>query len=419
MQVFLEKRGRSGYDDFIQVSYKLRESVVRASAAVRLAARGNKEGDSDKMKQNTGKQLKYFQLMEDLKEQILSGRIQAGEKLPSENELSAAYQISRQTVRKALSMLQSAGYIYAEHGRGTFCSKLARHTHTSKNIAVVTTYLSDYIFPRVIQGIDSVLTAKGYSIILKNTRNSRTQEARCLEELLQKDIDGIIVEPSKSQVYCNHMNLYRKLDEYQIPYVFIQGYFSQLKDKSHVLMDDCKGGYLVTQYLISLGHRKIAGVFKSDDMQGQNRHKGYALALREAGIPYNPDLVVWYYTEDRKIHPYESIREISKTPGCMDAVVCYNDQTALAVIRALRENGLRIPEDISVTGYDNSRIADQEGLQLTTIAHPQEKLGEMAAELLLELMQNGGNAENKLVQIEPELVIGNSCRKRMAKIPTK
>ena len=119
---------------------------------------------------NEGKQLKYFQLMEDLKAKILAGEIQAGDKLPSENELSAQYKISRQTVRKALSMLQNAGYIYAEHGRGTFCSEMMRHVQPSKNIAVVTTYLSDYIFPRVIQGIDDVLTGAGYSIILKNTK---------------------------------------------------------------------------------------------------------------------------------------------------------------------------------------------------------------------------------------------------------
>ena len=71
---------------------------------------------------------------------------------------------------KALAILQNEGYIYAEHGRGTFCSEMMRHAHPSKNIAVVTTYLSDYIFPRVIQGIDDVLTGAGYSIVLKNKK---------------------------------------------------------------------------------------------------------------------------------------------------------------------------------------------------------------------------------------------------------
>ena len=129
----------------------------------------------------TEKGKKYMSLMEELKSKILSGEIRPGAKLPSENELSGTYQVSRQTVRKALQILQNEGYIYAEHGRGTFCSEMARRTGETKNIAVVTTYLSDYIFPRVIQGIDKVLTENGYSILLKNTRNSRNMEAKCLE----------------------------------------------------------------------------------------------------------------------------------------------------------------------------------------------------------------------------------------------
>ncbi len=359
------------------------------------------------------KELKYCKLMDDLKEKILCGQLRSGDRLPSENELSDQYQVSRQTVRKALSILENDGFIYAEHGRGTFCSGLLRHIGNSKNIAVITTYLSDYIFPRVIGGIDSVLTKEGYSILLKNTRNSRSQEARYLEELLSKDIDGIIIEPSKSQIYCKHINLYQTLDEYKIPYVFIQGCFSQLDDKPYVLMDDCKGGYLITKYLIDTGHKNIVGVFKSDDIQGQNRHKGYVLALQEAGMSYDPDKVVWFYTEDRKVHPYESIRKMVKEKKPMDAIVCYNDQIAVKVIQALEDSGVKVPEEVSVTGYDHSHMAYRTGMHLTTIVHPQEKLGEIAAELLLDLIRNGNHLEReKNIWIEPEIVIGNSCKVR-------
>ena len=154
---------------------------------------------------NENGKTKYYALMEELKQSILSGEIKPGEKLPSENELSARYQISRHTVRKALSILINEGYIEAEHGRGTFCSQRMGHMKNSRNIAVVTTYISDYIFPRLIQGMDKVMTANGYSIILKNTANSRTKEERVLEDILTKDIEGLIIEPSKSQIFCRQI----------------------------------------------------------------------------------------------------------------------------------------------------------------------------------------------------------------------
>lgn len=368
------------------------------------------------MEAGNGKKLKYYNLMEDLKQQIMGGTISPGEKLPSENQLAEQYQVSRQTVRKALSILENAGYIYPVHGRGTFCSELVRHTKNSRNIAVVTTYLSDYIFPRVIQGIDDVLTENGYSILLKNTRNSRSAEARCLEELLQKDIEGLIIEPSKSQIFCKHLGLYQKLDEYGIPYVFIQGAFDQMKDQPRILMDDRKGGYMVTKYLLELGHRDIIGIFKADDTQGQERHKGYAKALQEYGVLYDPDRVIWYYTEDRIVHPYEQIKEMARQyrNHPFDAVVAYNDQTAVQIIRALEEEGIQVPEQVSVTGYDNSLLAKSSGL--TTITHPQEKLGEMAANLLLELIRNGTSYEGETqILIEPELVVRSSCKEKVQK----
>lgn len=360
------------------------------------------------------KKLKYFDLMEDLRGQILEGTIKAGEKLPSENELSAQYEVSRQTVRKALQILQNEGYIYAEHGRGTFCSEMMRHTKKSRNIAVVTTYLSDYIFPRVIQGIDQVFTEHGYTILLKNTKNSRSLEAKCLEELLKKDIDGLIIEPSKSQIFCRHTHLYQMLDEYEIPYVFIQGSYAQMKDKPHILLDDCMGGYLITKHLTDLGHRDIVGVFKADDMQGQQRHKGYVKALQEAGIAYDPDKVVWFYTEDRKTHPYEKIRQMAtcRKENFFDAVVSYNDQVAIDIMRALNDANVSVPEDVSVTGYDDSYLAQTCKVPLTTISHPQEKLGEMAAELLLQIIQEGPQKENNNILIEPQLVIRESCVRR-------
>ena len=364
---------------------------------------------------NENGKTKYYTLMEELKQAIMSGSIKPGEKLPSENELSDRYHISRHTVRKALSILINEGYIEAEHGRGTFCSQRMGHMKNSRNVAVVTTYISDYIFPRLIQGMDKVLTENGYSIILKNTANSRTKEERVLEDILTKDIEGLIIEPSKSQIYCKHTNLYAMLDQYEIPYVFIQGVYSQMIDKPHILMDDCKGGYMVTKHLIDAGHRKILGIFKADYFQGKERHKGYVKALQEAGIAYDPDMVVWFHTEDRKTKPAMMMELFLEQKVEMDAVVCYNDQIAIEVIRCLQRNGLRVPEDISVTGYDNSVIAEGT-VGLTTITHPQEKLGEMAAELLLEKIRKVPEEKSRIPRlIQPELIVRGSTIERINK----
>lgn len=350
-------------------------------------------------------------LMEELKADILTGKIKMGDKLPSENQLSNRYKISRHTVRKALGLLEQEGLIEAKHGKGTFCAGQKVHLKSSRNIAVITTYMSDYIFPRLIQGIDSVLTENSYSLLLKTTKNSRYNEAKCLEDILTKEIDGLIIEPSKSQIFCRHEELYQKLDTLEIPYVFIQGCYPQMREKPHILMDDCKGGYLVTKHLIDLGHRNIAGIFKADDSQGSERHKGYVNALQEAGILYHPDWVIWFHTEDRISMPEMALRFMLERGEPVEGIICYNDQIALEAIRTLKKVGVQVPKDISVTGYDNSILAENGVVHLTTIAHPQEKLGAMAARLLLDLIHKKPlEASKESRVIEPELIIRESSR---------
>ena len=338
---------------------------------------------------------------------ILAGRHRPGERIESENELAARYQVSRQTVRKALAALIEQGYLRAEHGRGTFVAERSRPG--SRNIAVVTTYLADYIFPRVIQGIDQELAEHGYSILLKSTRNARHLEARYLEELADKAIDGLIIEPSKSQIFCRHAALYEHFDARGIPYVFIQGCFESMRDRPHVLLDDAGGGYLITKHLLSLGHRRIAGIFKADDTQGVERHRGYVRALQEAGVLYDPDRVLWYHTEDRTVAPAAGAAVLARRGG-MDAVVCYNDEIAVSVIRALEAEGLRVPEDISVTGYDNSLLAENFKMGLTTVSHPHEELGRAAARLLLALIA-GERVETHVI-LQPELIARGSTAAR-------
>lgn len=356
---------------------------------------------------------KYYKLMEYLKEEILFGRIKAGEQIPSENMLAEKLSLSRHTVRKAISMLVNEGYLYTEHGRGTFCMDRSRKRNDSRNIGVITTYISEYIFPKVIQGIDNILSNNGYSIMLKNTNNNTEKEALCLDDALQKNIEGLIIEPTKSALFSNNLKYYEALDNHHIPYIFIHGYYQLLESKSYVLLDDAKGMYSVVDYLVKLGHKKIVGIFKADDVQGLERHKGYARALSDANLPYNPDDIIWFHTEDQDVKPYNVIRQKLKEKDNIDAIACYNDEIAFRVFELLNSLSIKVPDDISVTGFDDSYFSANCPVKITSVSHPKEKLGETAAELLLQMLKDNDYLKNPVQRvIVPELVIKESCIKR-------
>ena len=338
---------------------------------------------------------------------MLTGKIMPGDKIPSENTLADKFSLSRHTVRKSIALLANEGLLYTEHGRGTFSSGVLRKSRDSKNIGVVTTYISEYIFPQVINGIDEVLSKSGYSIILKNTGNDCQCEAACLKDILGKDIAGLIVEPTRSALYTSNIKYYETLDRYGIPYVFIHGFYEQLGQKPCILLDDAEGMYELVMYLAKTGHRNISGIFKADDMQGLNRHKGFVRALSESGLVYDPEKVIWFHTEDRAIKPFATLKSLLAGGSEIDAVACYNDEVAYKAVEILTGIGCKVPEDISVTGFDDSYLAEACPVKLTTVKHPKQELGREAAALVLELI-SGNLSGPEARMIKPELVIRNS-----------
>jgi len=362
---------------------------------------------------NEESQAKYLKLKEYIKNEILMGRLKPGDQIPSENALAQMLSMSRNTVRKAISILVNEGYLYTEHGRGTYCRDRNINRKTSRNIGVITTYISEYIFPKVIQGIDSVLAQNKYSIILKNTGNDVEKEAAYIEELLDKDVEGLIIEPTKSALFSCNLKYYEALDRNNIPYVFIHGYYQQLENRSQIILDDEDGMYCAVNYLAELGHRNIVGIFKADDIQGVNRHKGYARALAKHDIPYDPGYVIWFHTEDRLTKPSYAVKSMISAGKPVDAISCYNDQIAFNIYELLRDLGKSVPEDISITGFDDSYLSVNCPVKLTTVRHPKEELGEIAAKVLLDMVADNDYLSNPVKKIiKPELIIRDSCAKR-------
>lgn len=348
---------------------------------------------------------KYQKLKDYIKNQIIRGNLLPGEKLTSENTLASQFKLSRHTVRQALGELENEGFINREKGRGTFCNR-SRKTN-AQNIAVLTTYISDYIFPTIIRGIEEILSNAGYNLILANTNNDKSKEAQCLENFLNQRIDALIIEPTKSALDNSNLSYYHELEAKGIPYLMINAFYPDL-EPAYLIMDDIQGAALAANHLLQLGHRRIAGIFKIDDLQGIKRQTGFLSALKEFDIPETSTLIGHYTTEQIRSYPYQFIRNLLQKDLPPTAVVCYNDQIALEVLEAIRNEGLKVPDDISIVGYDDSSLATATEIKLTTVKHPKAKMGRQAAHNIIEMLT--GQIEKPSFIYPSELIVRSSCR---------
>ncbi|WP_328587758.1 GntR family transcriptional regulator [Niallia circulans] len=192
-----------------------------------------------------GRHSKKVMVMESIKDWVINGRVKPGDRIYSEYELSKLFDVSRHTVRLAIGELVDEGWLYREQGVGTFCgepfaSRKGQKIANGKNIGVMTTYLSDYIFPSIIRGMETYLTERGYSLTLVCTENDHAKERLCIRKLLDLNVDGLILEPTKSSYFNPNLDYYLELEERHIPYVMINQYYSQLSP-FYLIMDDVKG----------------------------------------------------------------------------------------------------------------------------------------------------------------------------------
>lgn len=348
---------------------------------------------------------KYVQLKEYLKKVIRDGNLIPSQKLPSESELVRQFKISRHTVRHAFDELENEGWIYREQGKGTFCAY--RKSQKEQKIAVLTTYISNYIFPYIIRGIEETLGESGFSFSIASTGNDKQKEEVCMRRYLEQDISGLIVEPTKSARENINHKYFEELEKRHIPYIFLHAAYPDL-DSAYIIMDDEKGGFLATEHLLKQGHRDIAGIFLTDDLQGVKRQTGFMNCLRQYNNEMNREYLGNYQTKEIFAYPYNFAINLLNHKKRPSAIVCYNDQIAIQVIEAIRHCKLRIPQDISLVGYDDSNLAVATEVKLTTIKHPKEEMGRRVARMMVDMIN--GKMHKPCFMYQPELVIRSSCQ---------
>ena len=358
---------------------------------------------------------KYQVILEDIKSNILSGAYSVGEQIPTEFALQDKYKVSRQTVRKAILELSNEGFLRSEKGSGTYVSNQFRSktggNPSNKTIGVITTYISDYIFPSIIRGIEARLNEDNYSLLLASTNNDVAQAKKALEMMLSFGVDGLIIEPTKSNLYNPNIAYYLTFKEQDVPFIMINAYYEEL-EVPYFCLDDVQSSYLATKELIANGHTQIGIIAKMDDLQGKYRMKGYIKALGEAKLRFHPEQVLSFYTETKQDLSTNLKKFLTEQRDDLTAIVCYNDEVGLEVVHVCRQLGISVPEDLSIIGQDNSYISKNANIKLTTLTHPQEQMGRDAADWVIKKLQGKKDLSNQ-TYYQPVLIEGETVKKKL------
>lgn len=343
--------------------------------------------------------MKYQTLADRLREELNRNSGRQGWKLPTEHELAQRYQLSRQTVRHALRLLEEEGLIHRRQGSGSYTTGLSPST-APRQIAVVASYLDDYIFPSILHDANRIFSSSGYSTAIHATENQISREREILQRLLAEPVSGLLIEGVKTALPTPNLDLYQRLRQTGMPIVFMHGVYQELSNAVCVADDNYGGGYKLAKYLIGKGHTELAGMFKSDDAQGPQRYSGVLSAIRDAGLPIRDRYFAWFDTEDRrrlKEQRDQFLQDfVQNRMNDATAVVCYNDEIAFHLVRVLLASGRRVPEDVAVVSFDNSYLSQLGPVPLTSLGH-RSRTGQVAAEHLTALLR-GETVSSKFLE---------------------
>lgn len=331
---------------------------------------------------------KYLMLAAELRRLCARLRRQGRTKLPGEMELAAQTGFSRQTVRRALELLEQEGLILRLRGSGTYLA--GERQRRDRRVAVLTCSAGDYLYPQLLRDIEAVCAPEGFSVERHATGNLVAREREILTQLLAEPPAGILMEGAKSALPSPNLDLLERLGALGVPVVFLHAALGA-PENAPCIQDDNEGGArLLVRYLLEKGHRRIAGVFKSDDLQGHKRYHGFVSELIRAGCPLPEDSILWYDTRDREALLGSSgdwlERFVRTRLSPCTAVVCYNDEVAYPLIRRLLSAGLRVPEDVAVVSFDDSHYCRLSPVAITSLAHERHQMGTSAARALLSLL---------------------------------
>ena len=306
--------------------------------------------------------------------------------------------ISLKTRKKVKEIASELGY-----RQNKFASSL--RNQKSNTIGVILHELNSYFTSSVLTGIEKVTSKAKYDLIIANSFESSEKEVANTENLFQKRVDGLIASMSFDTKNLDH---FKKFEKRGIPVIFVDR-VDEDSSYAKVVIDNYKGGFQSAQHLIDQGCKRIVHLTAALQRNVYNqRFQGYKDALKANGMAYRADyvIVVDDLSEQSAI---ETANKILKMKPLPDGLFACNDFSAAVCMHTLKENGLKIPEDIAIVGFNDDVIGKLVDPQLTTTSYPGTTIGEIAAlSIISHLKKNSDIKNTNKILVNSELIVRKS-----------
>lgn len=307
------------------------------------------------------------------------------------NVLNKTGKVGRDTRRVVLQAVRRMGYIPDVH---------ARHlaSRDRRTFGIIVSDIENPFFPEVVKGFETRARQLGFDVILSDTNYDPRRTREAADRMMEHKVRGVAIMTSEISVKLVHQLARRRIAVTFLDLAPARKYMSNLR------IDYSSGIKQIVQHLYAQGHRRIAFVAGRPGLKSNTvRLEAYETCMRDLELEPGPVLPGDLRFEGG-LAAGLSIAKLAARPT---AVVAVNDLTAVGVVKGLLNSGLRVPEDISVTGFDNTRLAEYSNPSITTVDVHRETLGQMAAEALHEL-SSAEDPQGREYQIGAELVVGGS-----------
>lgn len=357
----------------------------------------------------------YYQVKKMIISEIMRKNLKKGDIISKEMELCERYNVSRITVRRAIAELVTEKVLYRVSGVGTFVNNVTeKDFHLSekdRQIALVVPDIEDLAISAIFSGIDKAAQELDYDIIIYSSGRRIEKENYNLSHLLQSNSTGAVIFPNWGTTNAGHIF---ELKRQGFPFVLIDRYYREI-ETDYVVTDNIAGAFDAVTHLIKLGHKRIGFIGGPDNSAGDDRKEGYRRALSKSGLVADDNLVATL-DKDSYSQPqtepesggYEEAKKLLALKNRPTAIFAASDGFALGAMKAIKDAGLKVPDDIAVIGFDNLKYASLLEVPLTTVAQPFGEIGRIAIEILMDKIKDK-SASTKQIVLKPELVIRNSC----------